>query len=89
MVGGKIVGLARGRDSTLVHVLDSHSKDECSIRIKEYRVDNGERVVVSVGDSIWWQGDSAMWTPSSCDKTVVDDCGVVWDIHLPRIGCSH
>jgi hypothetical protein len=42
MVGGTVIGLARGIESTLVHVQDSppYANDRCSIRVVERRYDN-------------------------------------------------
>lgn len=34
---------------------------------------------VDVGDTVWWQGRSAFWTPA--DRSLID-------VKLPRIGCS-
>lgn len=90
MVGGRIIGLARGSESTLVHVREStHSNDECSIRVVEKRRDNGEPVVLGIGDQIWWQSRDAMWAPKEMDGHSHEGCGMTWDIILPRIGYSH
>ena len=89
MVGGKVIGLARKADSTLVHVQDEkYENDRCSIRVKEVRRDNGQPVTIQVGDDIWWQDRDAMWTPRGVDVDPGVGCGVDWDIHLPRIGYS-
>ncbi len=95
MVGGIVIGLARGADSTLVHVKDAKSVnssgDECSVRVIERRCSDDSPVAIAVGDSLWWQCGRAMWTP----KAVRDEgwrkhkCGVEYDIALPKVGYSH
>lgn len=94
MVGGTVIGLARGPESTLVHVEERHYRipDRCSIRVVERRRDNGEAVEIGIGDSIWWQGRDAMWTPKAVRESGIDTgvgCGRTWDIILPRVGYSH
>lgn len=95
MVGGIVIGLARGDENTLVHVRDvghGSGTDECSIRVVERRRDDGEPVTIGLGDSIWWQGRDAMWTPKAVKDAGIDPgvgCGKTWDIHLPRVGYSH
>lgn len=87
MVGGKVIGLARGRENTLVHVEDG--RDTLSVRLVERKISDGTPVAVGVGDSVWWQCGKVMWTPASLKNLPVDECGVSWDIHLPKIGYSH
>jgi hypothetical protein len=95
MVGGIVIGLARGPEDTLVHCQDTgrgYSNDRLSIRVIERRRDNGEPVEIGVGDSIWWQGRDAMWTPKAVKDAGIDPgvgCAKDWDIALPRIGYSH
>lgn len=91
MVGGTIIGLARGLETTLVHVRDSNN-DLCSIRVTEVRLDDKTPVTLDLGDSIWWQGDLALWTPARVRERGIDwgvDCGKEWDIHLRKVGYSH
>ncbi len=90
MVGGTVIGIARGSESTLVHVQETKSASQCSIRVVEKRIDNDQPVSIQIGDSIWWQSQQAMWTPKQVrhyDKPL--GCGTTWDIALPRIGYSH
>jgi hypothetical protein len=90
MVGGIIIGFARGKDSTLVNVCDKTYGDTCAVRIVEERRDSGERIEIRIGDMLWWQGSDAMWTPQHVMNTSVHiGCGRTWDIHLPKIGYSH
>ncbi len=86
MVGGKIIGLVRGPENTLVHVENRH--DTCSVRVVERRKDNGEGVRLRIGDSIWWQMDTALWTPAGI-KAVGEGCRKTWDIHLLKVVYAH
>jgi hypothetical protein len=88
MVGGIVIGLARGDGDALVHVEDK--RDHCSIRLVERRRDDGSPVAIEVGDYVWWQARDAMWTPKSIPHPRPSDkCGKTWDIRLPRVGYSH
>jgi hypothetical protein len=91
MVGGKVVGIARGPESTLLHVEDTpYTRPEyLSIRVIERRRDNGQPVTIHVEDSVWWQAGWAMWTPATQKGRPVGECGKTWDIMLPRVGYSH
>jgi hypothetical protein len=92
MVGGVVIGVARGPEDTLVHVQERTGRrpDSCSIRVVEKRRDNGEPIAIEVGDSIWWQGGDAMWTPKAVAQSGDDrGGGVRYDIRIPRVGFSH
>ena len=92
MVGGKIVGLIRRpAGPTTVNVQDTRysGRDFRAIDLREVRKDNGMPVELSLGDSIWWQGGDAMWTPGPMGRPLpADRCSKDWDIHLPREGYS-
>jgi hypothetical protein len=92
MVGGVVIGLARGPEDTLLHVRGrgGESHDTTCIRVVERRRDNGRPVVVGIGDEVWWQGGDAMWTPKVMKLAAAGHrgCGNFWDIHLPRVGYS-
>lgn len=90
MVGGTVIGIARGSDDTLLHVEDrTYSTDRCSVRCVERRRDNGEPVTISLGDQVWWQSGSVMWTPAAMQGHDHTGCGVTWDVQLPKVGYSH
>lgn len=82
MVGGKVIGLARRAESTLVHVqgIGGESRQSLSVRCEERRCDNGRRVAIETGDDIWWQSGKCYWTPKQ---------RIERDISLPKIGYSH
>ena len=88
MVGGEVVGLARGAESTLVHV--QSNRDTCSVRVREVKERTGEPVVIEVGDRIWWQAGHVYWTPRKNHVHIGPrKGGVDYDIRLPKIGYSH
>jgi hypothetical protein len=92
MVGGRVIGIARGKDDTLLHVRDNRYKtDVCAVRCVERRAETGQSVEIAVGDEVWWQCGQVMWTPRSA-KVNYDPgvgCGTLWDIVLPKVGYSH
>lgn len=76
MVGGKVIEVKRmttenGRDVIRVWCVDKF--DECAIYIEP------QKDSPLPGDSVWWQGRVAMWTPA--DRRFVDK-------ELPRVGYS-
>lgn len=86
MVGGKVINIVKLDDSVWVNCMETtvyydglgrRSKeisDTCAIRVKDARE-------MKVGDSLWWQGSRAMWTPKPYDGRE--------DIVLERVGYSH
>lgn len=64
--------------------------DECAI----YVARNQDSEQIEIGDSIWWQGSWAMWTPQRNRVNSEDaenrllKCGVDYDIQIPRVGYS-
>lgn len=86
MVGGKVINIVRMPDSVWVqceettYYYDDHGRrkksytDQCAIRVKDAKE-------MKVGDSLWWQGNRAMWTPKPDDGRE--------DIVLERVGYSH
>ena len=56
-VGGKVIEVKPEGDKTRVWVMDASSNDEAAIYIKN------ESEMPSCGDSVWWQGRFAYWTP--------------------------
>lgn len=91
MVGGKVIEVAEvpGRPEVLyVDCADMPSgwrkPDTCAIMVERNQA--SERI--QIGDSLWWQGRSAMWTPQeNCGKPDGRQ-GVDFDIIIPRVGYS-
>ena len=95
MVGGQVIEVCdhpEDRNRIYVNVADRPYKrlKECAIYVE--RNEDSERI--QIGDSLWWQGRSAFWTPQ--DNRVSDEeadgrgfrCGVDYDIQIPRVGYS-
>lgn len=88
MVGGTVIGVARGPEGTLLHVqgIGSDHRHNLSVRVVENRRSDGRRVFIGTGDSVWWQAGHVMWTPAESPRM---ECGVDFDIQLPKVGYSH
>lgn len=91
MVGGVVIGVARGKENTLVHVqgTGSEKNDTCSVRCVERRIADGSPVAIRPGDKIWWQCGEVMWTPQEHHGSSGVGCGRLFDIRLRKIGYSH
>ena len=85
MIGGtvvKVVGFKTKMYVNCRHKQSGRNKaDECAIYIR--RTPEAEKI--DVGDSVWWQGGFAYWTP--CGKCG-NKCGVDFDVRIPRVGYS-
>lgn len=98
MIGGKVIEVADVPDRPNVIFVDVRDKyDTCAILVERNK--NSERI--EIGDSLWWQGGWAMWTPqantgSCCNSpdnhpevySCKGGCGVRYDIKMPRVGYS-
>lgn len=90
MVGGKVIEVIQLDGETWVDVRDVHDeRHTCAIYVE--RSTNSERI--GIGDSLWWQGPWAMWTPKanhsdSWQGPEPRKCGVDYDIQIERIGFS-
>lgn len=101
MVGGVIVGIARGKERTHVTVADcphypKHGRgdecprpDTCSVYTDEIMISRGMRVEVKIGDSFWWQSGHCYWTPKENRGKEDSRGGVDYDIKLTKLGYSH
>jgi hypothetical protein len=77
MVGGVIVEAVRLPDGAIwVNCAEHPRRQECAIILEP----TNERI--RCGDSLWWQGRYAMWTPKS------DPLDSRSDVHLRRRGYS-
>jgi hypothetical protein len=95
MVGGRIIDITRHlirdednpayrRKVFRVWCMDTRSNDECCINVEPFGLGHGP----AIGDSIWWQGRKAFWTPAG-NKAVGLGQGTSWDIVIDRIGYSY
>ena len=86
MVGGKVSEICCHPtipDRYWVNAMNRPYKEVeyCAI----YVVKNADSDKIEIGDSIWWQGGYAYWTPQNSNR---EKCGVDYDIKIPRIGFS-
>lgn len=83
MVGGTVIETIELEDRVWINTKD-HG-DTCAIYVKAC----AKARSVAEGDTVWWQGNMAMWTPV-CLKYLGDARvgGKHYDIQLRRIGYS-
>lgn len=74
-VGGRVIETIVCADRVWVNTREPGSGHECAIFITK----QPESLSISEGDSIWWQGQHAYWTPRRRPFS---------DRQLRRIGCS-
>jgi hypothetical protein len=94
MVGGIVIEVVPESGRVWLNVRDKvYTKDTCAIYVER----TPEAMLVSPGDSVWWQGEWAMWTPQSylgvgCQHREHVDCtghaGTDYDIRIPRASYS-
>jgi hypothetical protein len=75
MVGGKVIETIDTGEKVWVNCQERTGQKKCAIYIER----TYESRAISDGDSIWWQGGYAFWTPKS---------RVFVDKKLKRIGFS-
>lgn len=92
MIGGTVIKVKHLKDKVWIKCEEDNSNSQCAVYVEN----NAKARCVDVGDSVWWQGGFAMWTPScfrgnSPDKPGFIEgrkSGVHYDIRIPRIGFS-
>jgi len=94
MVGGTVVETIILEDRVWVNTVDNDEtrNTQCAIYVQK----NEKALRISPGDSVWWQGGSAMWTPylnrgavrKQRGETKEQRGGIDYDIRIPRIGFS-
>lgn len=62
MVGGVVIETLKTSDGTVwMNIKDNHSSSQSAIHVKA----DAKARSVSPGDSMWWQGESAFWSPNA------------------------
>ena len=88
MVGGRVIETIVLPEKVWVNVRDGEPRksknNECAIYVEK----NAKSHCISEGDSLWWQGGFAMWTPAHKRDQKGGKCGVDYDIEIPRRGYS-
>lgn len=92
MVGGMVITTIEDGNRIYVNCQERVARrqpETCAI----YVVRNSDSEQIRPGDSVWWQGKWAMWTPrknmvsTNCYKHAAK-CGVDFDIQIPRASYS-
>lgn len=78
-VGGKVIEVIPLPEKVWVNTRERGTGAECAIYVER----TPAALAITEGDSLWWQGGFAMWTPK---RGVARDAFV--DKELRRIGCS-
>lgn len=92
MIGGTVIETIVLPEKVWINTKEDTSTSTCAIYVEN----SAKSRSVSEGDSVWWQSDTAYWTPAcmrtkQCDHDHHVSCkkaGVDYDIKLRRIGFS-
>lgn len=82
MIGGTVIETVETPDKIWINCREERSGDECAIYVEK----DARARTVAEGDSVWWQGRQAMWTPKGFHPN--GKSGIDYDIRLKRIGFS-
>lgn len=88
VVGDMVIEVSEVKDRPevlFVDLCDRKGKDTCAIYVSKSVVSQR----IQVGDTVWWQGLKAFWTPQRvrlAEDATEFDCGVHFDIEIPRVG---
>lgn len=80
MIGGTVIETVDAGDRIWINCREETS--ECAIYVER----DAKARTVAEGDTVWWQGKEAMWTPKDFHPN--GRSGIDFDIRLKRIGCS-
>jgi hypothetical protein len=83
MIGGIVTETIDCGDRIWIDCEERDSTSKSAIYVER----NAKSRCIAPGDSVWWQGRFAMWTPSSY-KQGTGKCGAHYDIQIRRIGYS-
>jgi hypothetical protein len=81
MVGGIVTQTIVLADKVWVDCEEPDSPSKSAIYVER----NATSERIQPGDTVWWQGGYAMWTPYGTNGT---RCGKDYDIKIRRIGFS-
>lgn len=86
MVGGIVTETVWLADRIWIGCVDADENrhGKCAIYVER----NQQSEKIKPGDSVWWQGGFAMWTPLDNKGKTGNKSGVDYDIRIPRIGSS-
>lgn len=84
MIGGIVTEVIVLPDRVWVECVERQGYQKCAI----YMNRTAKSLNVEPGDSLWWQGCWALWTPFSNKKMPDAKCGKHYDIRIERLGGS-
>jgi hypothetical protein len=87
VIGGTVSEVVWLEDRIWVEVVDpseSGRGDLCAIYVRRCTVSEE----IKVGDSLWWQGGYAYWTPFREKLKAHMRSGFDYDLRIPKIGYS-
>jgi len=86
MIGGIVVETIVLSDCVWVNCVDANERrnNKCAIYVERSRTSEA----IKPGDSLWWQGGRAMWTPYENRGKPDNKAGKDYDIQLRKIGFS-
>ena len=92
MIGGTVIKVIDCGDKIWINCEEDCSSSQCAIYVEK----TAKSRCIQNGDSIWWQGGFAMWTPYFNRGNDPDKPGYVegrksgkdYDIRIKRIGFS-
>lgn len=80
MIGGTVIETIVLPDKVWVNCEDDHNSDRCAIYVKN----TAKSRTISNGDTVWWQGGWALWTPRDSHGKAIGKA----DIRIERVGFS-
>lgn len=84
MIGGTVVKTKVLKDRVWINCEEDNSTSQCAIYVEK----NPKSLCIEPGDSVWWQGGYALWTPYFNRNKPAGKGGKDYDIRIPKIGFS-
>lgn len=86
MIGGIVLQTIVFDDRVWVDTVEreEYCNGTCAVYVE--RNENSDKI--KPGDSLWWQGGFAMWTPYENKGKSGNRGGIHYDIQIPKIGFS-
>lgn len=81
MVGGVVIYYKDEGKEVFLDCKERNRKDTCGIMVESNRISRA----IGLGDSVWWQGEFAYFTPKA---SKMKQQGIDFDIEIKRIGPS-
>lgn len=92
MVGGVVIEVAEVPERPTILFVDCAERQSVGGKLQTcaiYVEKNANSLQIQIGDSLWWQGRLAMWTPYKIVQAAAElKQGVDFDVQIPRVGYS-